>query len=77
MNLWTGPGDITMTADYKHAFKRMYLFLFLEDIQNIHQVGLRFCDTDPCARWISGLGWNLQLPPTLTLSCGTAWDAKK
>jgi hypothetical protein len=27
MNLQAGPGDITMTADYKHAFKRMYLFL--------------------------------------------------
>jgi len=22
LNLWTGPGEITMTADYKHAFKR-------------------------------------------------------
>lgn len=27
MNLQMGPGDITMTADYKHAFKRRYLFL--------------------------------------------------
>ena len=26
MNLQTGVGDITMTADYKHAFKRTYLF---------------------------------------------------
>ena len=27
MNLRTGPGDITMTADYKHAFKRRSPFL--------------------------------------------------
>lgn len=27
MNLRTGPGDITMTADYKHAFKRKSSFL--------------------------------------------------
>ena len=27
MNLHTGPGDITMTADYKHAFKRKSSFL--------------------------------------------------
>lgn len=27
INLWTGPGDITMTADYKHGFKRTSLFL--------------------------------------------------
>ena len=26
MNLQTGPGDITMTADYKHAFKRTLVF---------------------------------------------------
>ena len=33
MNLRTGPGDITMTADYKHAFKRMSLFL-----KGIHEI---------------------------------------
>ena len=34
MNLHTGPGDITMTADYKHAFKCMCLSL--KETHRIH-----------------------------------------
>lgn len=46
MNLRTGPKDITMSVDYKHAFKRMSLFLI--GIGIIQRVFPRFCNTDSC-----------------------------
>ena len=35
LNLKTGPGDVTMTADYKHAFKRRLLAYDIIKITNI------------------------------------------
>ena len=47
MNLWTGPGDITMTGDYKHAFKRMFLFPY--STHEIHKIHTRFRNADSCS----------------------------
>jgi hypothetical protein len=47
MNLHTGPGDVTMTADYKHTFKCMCLFLNENCIT--HWIHARFRNTDTCA----------------------------
>ena len=46
MNLYTGVGDITMTADYKHAFKCMSLFL--KSFCRVHSTCTRVCNTDTC-----------------------------
>lgn len=72
MNLCTGPGDITMTADYKHAFKRTFPFSI--SVCEVRSICTRFCNTDTCARRVSGLERNLQSPSTFAFSCEVARD---